>query len=46
MAIFQQGIIGWAQDKWPERFGIIVEDDDALLAAQDTAEALPGKGVG
>ena len=24
---FQQGILGWAQDKWPERFGIKVEED-------------------
>ena len=47
VVFFQQGIIGWAQDKWPERFGIIVEeDDDALPADQDTAEALPGKGAG
>ena len=22
---FQQGILGWAADKWPERFGIIVD---------------------
>jgi branched-chain amino acid transport system permease protein len=25
---FQQGILGWAADKWPERFGITVERDD------------------
>jgi branched-chain amino acid transport system permease protein len=23
---FQQGIMGWLQDKYPERFGIIVDD--------------------
>lgn len=23
---FQQGILGWAQDKWPERFGITVDE--------------------
>ncbi len=22
---FQQGIMGWAQEKWPERFGIVVD---------------------
>ena len=26
---FQQGILGWAQEKWPERFGIRVEDRSA-----------------
>jgi len=25
---FQQGILGWAADKWPERFGITVERDE------------------
>ena len=25
IVFFQQGIMGWAQDKWPERFGIRVE---------------------
>ncbi len=25
---FQQGLLGWAQDKWPELFGIVVEDRD------------------
>ncbi len=24
---FQQGILGWAQEKWPQRFGITVEED-------------------
>ncbi len=26
---FQQGVLGWAQDKWPEQFGIKVEDRSA-----------------
>ena len=26
VVFFQQGIMGWAQDKWPELFGIEVED--------------------
>ncbi len=25
VVFFQQGILGWAQDRWPERFGIVVE---------------------
>jgi branched-chain amino acid transport system permease protein len=25
IVFFQQGILGWAQERWPERFGIIVE---------------------
>ncbi len=25
---FQQGILGWAAEKWPEKFGITVERDD------------------
>ncbi|TDJ61916.1 MAG: branched-chain amino acid ABC transporter permease [Proteobacteria bacterium] len=29
IVVFQQGILGWAQEKWPERFGIKVEDDDS-----------------
>jgi branched-chain amino acid transport system permease protein len=26
IVFFQQGILGWAQEKWPERFGIKVEE--------------------
>ncbi len=26
VVFFQQGILGWVQEKWPERFGIVVED--------------------
>ncbi|MFQ5934778.1 MAG: branched-chain amino acid ABC transporter permease [Acidiferrobacterales bacterium] len=25
IVFFQQGILGWAMDKWPERFGIVVD---------------------
>ena len=25
---FQQGILGWAMEKWPERFGVSVEGDE------------------
>ncbi len=26
IVFFQQGILGWAQEKWPERFGITVDE--------------------
>jgi len=32
---FQQGILGWAMDKWPEKFGIAIEERAA--AAGDAA---------
>ncbi|MDB3953139.1 branched-chain amino acid ABC transporter permease [Alphaproteobacteria bacterium] len=25
VVFFQQGLMGWAQDKWPERFGLVVD---------------------
>ncbi len=25
VVFFQQGILGWAQDRWPEKFGIVVD---------------------
>jgi branched-chain amino acid transport system permease protein len=27
---FQQGIMGWMQEKWPERFGIVVDRGNAI----------------
>jgi len=33
VVFFQQGIIGWAQDKWPERFGIIVAHPPYIRSA-------------
>jgi branched-chain amino acid transport system permease protein len=29
---FQQGIIGWAQDRWPEKFGLTVDETDREAA--------------
>lgn len=26
VVFFQQGILGWVQEKWPEKFGIVVEE--------------------
>jgi len=34
---FQQGLLGWARDKWPEAFGLKV-DTDAGAAAREAAE--------
>ncbi|MFQ6092545.1 MAG: branched-chain amino acid ABC transporter permease [bacterium] len=36
IVFFQQGILGWAREKWPERFGIKVEED--LTAGRREAE--------
>ena len=33
VVFFQQGIMGWVQETWPERFGIVV--DDGTLAAKE-----------
>ena len=34
---FQQGIIGWVQDKWPELFGITV--DEVIASAEENSPA-------
>jgi branched-chain amino acid transport system permease protein len=26
---FQQGILGWAMEKWPEKFGVSVDADES-----------------
>jgi len=36
VVFFQQGLMGWAQDKWPERFGLTVDDN---IVAQKNTEA-------
>jgi branched-chain amino acid transport system permease protein len=44
VVFFQQGIVGWMQEKWPEKFGIYVDKE---LAAGDTrleAEGASGAG--
>jgi len=39
---FQQGILGWATEKWPAFFGVTVEEDQ--MAEQDTdAESTPAR---
>jgi len=37
VVFFQQGIMGWAQEKWPERFGLTV--DDNIIVQKDTEAA-------
>jgi branched-chain amino acid transport system permease protein len=43
VVFFQQGIVGWAQERWPERFGIRVDEegaiDDSLETAPENKEA-------
>ena len=34
---FQQGILGWAQEKWPDKFGLTV-DDSMTRDAEEAAE--------
>jgi len=39
VVFFQQGILGWVQEKWPEKFGLIVEEDPAEeLASGEAAQ--------
>jgi branched-chain amino acid transport system permease protein len=43
VVFFQQGIVGWVQEKWPERFGIRVDEestpDGALVSGTANREA-------
>ncbi|MFQ5774413.1 MAG: branched-chain amino acid ABC transporter permease [Kiloniellaceae bacterium] len=40
VVFFQQGILGWAREKWPERFGMVVDKDVAGERARQP-EAAP-----
>ena len=33
VVFFQQGILGWAREKWPERFGVVVDTRKATTPA-------------
>ena len=46
VVFFQQGILGWVRDKWPERFGIVVEERPATTARDDAAGWRDGEAVG
>ncbi len=41
VVFFQQGIMGWLQEKFPEKFGIIV---DEALAQKETGLEVPSRG--
>ncbi len=41
VVFFQQGILGWVREKWPERFGIAV--DKRMAAAGEGDARLPGR---
>ncbi len=38
VVFFQQGIMGWAEDKWPDLFGRTVEDDKTAGPEKEAAE--------
>jgi len=37
VAYFQQGILGWAQEKWPDFFGLTVDKSDTREASDEAA---------
>ncbi len=41
VVFFQQGILGWAMDRWPEKFGIVVEPAPGEERAVRAQEAAP-----
>ncbi len=41
VVFFQQGIMGWLQEKFPEKFGIVVDDE---LAQRATSLEEPSRG--
>ncbi len=40
---FQQGIVGWTRERWPELFGMVVEEDGAGPASAEFGEARAGR---
>ncbi len=38
IVFFQQGILGWVQEKWPERFGIIVDEHGSIVDQHSSTE--------
>jgi len=34
---FQQGIMGWVREKWPERFGVVVDRRTTIARSEDAA---------
>ena len=39
VVFFQQGILGWARDKWPERFGVVVDTRKATTPGPQSEAA-------
>ncbi len=44
VVFFQQGIMGWAKNKWPEKFGIVVDDESAASELKLDAPRRTGAG--
>ena len=40
VVFFQQGIMGWVQEKWPELFGLTVDESLSATSEDDVAQAL------
>ncbi len=40
VVFFQQGIMGWMQEKWPELFGLTVDESLSATLEDDVARAL------
>ncbi|MBT3702338.1 MAG: branched-chain amino acid ABC transporter permease [Alphaproteobacteria bacterium] len=38
VAYFQQGILGWAQEKWPDFFGLTVDESDTREAVEEASK--------
>ncbi len=38
VVFFQQGIMGWMQEKWPEKFGVVVDQTAAEARSKEAAE--------
>jgi branched-chain amino acid transport system permease protein len=45
VVFFQQGIMGWLQEKYPEKFGIVVDDSAAQTDPELAAGTARGEGV-
>ena len=41
VVFFQQGVVGWVQEKWPEKFGIVIDDRALAETEPDLDEVRP-----
>lgn len=37
VVFFQRGILGWAKDKWPEQFGVVVDESMSVKSDKETS---------